>query len=92
MKIDADFLRNIIDQDDCKEVRFFVAKNLDAASLKEMDKRDTLVIVGVDSKGNNIINGESPEIYEDLTLCPFGCPDLKAPDDCEQGYKRRSRV
>lgn len=69
MLINRECIDKILLQKDCSYLRFFMAK----ASNNETGQY-TLVIVGVDNDGNNIIqDGENAQIYQELTLCPPDC-------------------
>jgi hypothetical protein len=74
LKIKAEFLRALTEKDECVYVRFFVAQQpqpVGPAGRVMLDDQ-TLVLVGVDATGKNLIKYG---IYEDLGVCPTGCPD-----------------
>lgn len=68
MLIRKECLENIMVQPNCTFVRFFMAK-----TTNDEDGQYTLVIVGADEEGNNIINKDIPQVYQELGLCPPTC-------------------
>ena len=72
--INADLLRDLVANPSCKHVRFFFAKRFEE-DKHSISPDHTLVIVGVDKKGSNMIEkskGGTYQIYEDLGTCPGG--------------------
>lgn len=57
-------IQAILDQSECKGIRFYFAKN--------ERNENTLVLVGADANQNDLVNGL---IGDHLITCPFFCSD-----------------
>lgn len=57
-------LERILSQPNCDAIRFYPALHEDGTP--------TIVIVGIDTDGNDMVQGE---LGEDLLVCPPFCPD-----------------
>ncbi len=64
-KIDKNALQALMDQEECVSVRFYLALN------GILSPKLTLVAVGVDVNGNDILD----LIMDDMDFCPPDCPE-----------------
>lgn len=63
---DVSSINDLISQDDCTDLRVYLAMD-DNYKVK-------LVIVGVDSRGDDILPKDNEKILQDALRCPTSCP------------------
>ncbi len=83
--IDADFFRELLLNKNCEYIRFFFGKRgykNDKSQNSDLliDTDHTIVVVGVDKNGKNMISqsriddaNAKGEIYDDMGICPSDC-------------------
>lgn len=62
-------IKSILAQEGCVDIRIYIGKFTPG---KPFDTDHTLVLVGVDNTGENIL--DAGEIWDDCTPCPPRCP------------------